>query len=181
MQVTLLLFLLLLVCSPRMLHLVFLLVLLPCALTLLSDIVVTTANKGCVVLELVAHSHDGNASQPEEGSVREHIIRCATHYAKIKDVCKLWVLLKSFLLSTSQISFTFKLKNSFQVINFTTRRPNKDKKEDGYGYVWSQYDSVQVIHVWHDIEWTQAIITERTSAGYTTTPINLAVNGYPLS
>ena len=82
---------------------------------------------------------------------------------------------KSFSLLTSQILFAFKLKTLFQVINFTTRRPNEYKK-DGYGYVWSQYDNVRVIHVWHDLEWTQVIITEQTGTDYTTTPINLSVN-----
>ncbi len=79
-------------------------------------------------------------------------------------------------MGTSQIFFAFKLKTLFQVINFTTKRPNENMKEDGYGYVWSQYDNMHVIHVWHDLEWTQAIITEQTGTGYTTTPINLAVN-----
>ncbi len=72
-----------------------------------------------------------------------------------------------------KIFITFKLK-LFQVVNFTTRRPNKDKKSDGYGYVWSQHDNVSVIHVWHDLEWKEAIITERVGAEYTSTLINLA-------
>jgi hypothetical protein len=46
-----------------------------------------------------------------------------------------------------------------QVINFTTRQP--DESQEGWRYVWSNHDNVQVIHVWHDLEWTTAKITER--------------------
>jgi hypothetical protein len=69
-------------------------------------------------------------------------------------------------------SFSHILIIHLQVINFTTRRP--DEKNAGRGYVWSQYDNVRVIHVWHDLNWTEAKIEKlgRTDT-YNTTHINL--------
>jgi hypothetical protein len=38
------------------------------------------------------------------------------------------------------------------LINFTTRQPDK-------GYVWPTSNRVSVIYVWHNLEWTSAVIT----------------------
>lgn len=77
----------------------------------------------------------------------EHIARCGAMYSQIAKVGQTWV------------------------VNFTTRQPNKDKA--GWGYVWSTHERVSIIHVWHDLEWKTAKITELEDGDMKTTTLNL--------
>ena len=71
-----------------------------------------------------------------DAAVAEHIRRSRDKYARIPGVREVWV------------------------INFTTRKPGSKK-----GYVWHTDEEVngvrvRVIHVWHDLGWTEAMISE---------------------
>lgn len=75
-------------------------------------------------------AHARDGPVDRAGSVLEHIARCEEQYFKIPRVKQVWL------------------------INFTTKRPEK-------GYVWNAPEGrVKVIHVWHDLDWTSALITE---------------------
>jgi len=96
-----------------------------------SSIVVTNEHCERVVLELMAHECDGDEAR--HGSVMEHLHRCKEKYLKIEGTKQIWL------------------------INFTTRRPDSKK-----GYIWpGKGDSTHMIHVWHNLEWTEAIISEQ--------------------
>jgi hypothetical protein len=122
----------------------------------LADIVVENKERQRVVLELMAHEADGPVTT--RGTVMEHLHRSSAKYAKMDNVKEVWV------------------------INFTTRQPSSEPK---CGYVWpedagvvnaSAEDgvSVKIIHVWHDLAWTTAKITEMGDAyAYTSTTVDL--------
>jgi len=109
------------------------------------DIVVGNRSDERVVLEIMAHERDG--PENHRGSVLEHIYRCHKQYSKIDNVKETWV------------------------VNFTTRQPNLNKA--GYGYVWSKYKNVQVIHVWHNLDWTTATTTQQVNGKMVTNNLNL--------
>ena len=77
-------------------------------------------------------SHVLNGPKNVHGSVQEHIQRCKDSYMKIPGVTAVFV------------------------INFTTVKP-----EAGYMWPTPEQHPVRVIHVWHDIAWTEARISEQ--------------------
>lgn len=101
------------------------------------DIVVTNEHGERVVVELMAHERDRDESC--SGSIMEHLHRCKEKYLKIAGTKQVWL------------------------INFTTQRPDSEK-----GSIWpGEGNSTHMIHVWHNLEWTEAIISEQNKPCHT--------------
>ena len=100
-----------------------------------ADIIITNLLGERQVLKFVAHEQDGPETSP--ATVAAHIQQCSSVYTQIDKVKEVWI------------------------INFTTRKPGRR------AYVWPKRGStltpVKVVHVWHDLKWTEANISEQDS------------------